>query len=166
MEVPAPNGNGNGLSHISLPTEYQRFIHLSRYARYREELGGRETWNDTVTRYLDFFEDHLSEYHPSGVKAYKKVRPELEFAILNLEVMPSMRCMMAAGKALSRDAVAGYNCSFLAVDSIRAFDETMYILMCGTGVGFSVERQEVTNLPPIAEDFLIANLSSSFLIRS
>ena len=153
MEKAASNSNGNGKHVITLPTEYQQFIHLSRYARYREDLGGRETWLDTITRYLDFFEGHLAEYYPDSVKAYNKVRPELEFSILNLEVMPSMRCMMAAGKALSRDAVAGYNCSFLSVDSIRAFDETMYILMCGTGVGFSVERQEVANLPPVAEDF-------------
>ena len=145
--------NGISKQSVALPTEYQQFIHLSRYARYREELGGRETWNDTVTRYLDFFEGHLEEYYPSGLKAYNKVRPELEFTILNLDVMPSMRCMMSAGKALRRDVVAGYNCSFLTVDSIRAFDETMYILMCGTGVGFSVERQEVANLPPVAEDF-------------
>lgn len=145
--------NGNDLSHITLPTEYQQFIHLSRYARYREDLGRRETWNDTVTRYLDFFAEHIKENYSSALNAYKRVRPELEFAILNLEVMPSMRCMMSAGKALKRDAVAGYNCSFLAVDSPRAFDETMYILMCGTGVGFSVERQEVANLPPVAEDY-------------
>jgi ribonucleoside-diphosphate reductase alpha chain len=126
---------------------------LSRYARYREELGGRETWQQTVNRYLDFFEGHLGENFPSSVKAYKKIRPELEFSILNLEIMPSMRCMMAAGKALERDHVAGYNCSFLAVDTPRAFDETMYILMCGTGVGFSVERQEIAKLPLVAEDF-------------
>lgn len=149
----ATNGSDNNLSNINLPTEYQQFIHLSRYARYREDLSGRETWNDTVTRYLDFFDEHLEENYPSALKAYKKVRSELELSILNLEVMPSMRCMMSAGKALKRDAVAGYNCSFLAVDSPRAFDETMYILMCGTGVGFSVERQEVTNLPMVAEDF-------------
>lgn len=149
----ASNGNGNGTQNITLPTEYQQFIHLSRYARYREELGGRETWQQTVNRYLDFFEGHLEENFPSSVKAYKKIRPELEFSILNLEIMPSMRCMMSAGKALERDHVAGYNCSFLAVDSPRAFDETMYILMCGTGVGFSVERQEIAKLPVIAEDF-------------
>jgi len=147
------NGNGNGTHKVTLPTQYQQFIHLSRYARYRDELGGRETWNDTISRYLDFFEGHVAENFPKGLAAYKKVRPELEFAIEHLEVMPSMRCMMSAGKALERDNVAGYNCSFLAVDSPRAFDETMYILMCGTGVGFSVERQEVTKLPVVAEDF-------------
>ena len=96
----ATNGSGNNLSNTKLPTEYQQFIHLSRYARYREDLGGRETWNDTVTRYLDFFDEHLEENYPSALKAYKKIRPELEFSILNLEVMPSMRCMMAAGPAL------------------------------------------------------------------
>lgn len=149
----ASDGNDNISHNVKLPTEYQQFIHLSRYARYREDLGGRETWLDTITRYLDFFEGHLAENYPDAVKAYNKIRPELEFSILHLEVMPSMRCLMAAGRALARDAVAGYNCSFLSVDTPRAFDETMYILMCGTGVGFSVERQEVANLPSVAEDF-------------
>ena len=153
MENGASNGNGNGSHALTLPTEYQEFIHLSRYARYREELGGRESWSDTVARYLDFFEGHIETNYPSGLKAYQKVRPELDFAIKNLEVMPSMRCMMSAGKALERDNVAGYNCSFLAVDTPRSFDETMYILMCGTGVGFSVERQEVAKLPVVADDF-------------
>lgn len=132
MEEATSNGatNGNGSQHKKLPSEYQQFIHLSRYARYREDLGRRETWYDTVNRYLDFFEGHVEENYPNGLQAYKKVRPELEFAITNLDVMPSMRCMMSAGKALERDHVAGFNCSFLAVDSPRAFDETMYILMC------------------------------------
>jgi ribonucleoside-triphosphate reductase len=138
---------------IALPTEYQRFIHLSRYARYNEEVGRRETWGETVARYFNFFEKHILENYPSGLKKYKEIRPELETAVLQLEVMPSMRCLMTAGKALERDTVAGYNCSFLAVDSPRAFDETMYILMCGTGVGFSVERQEVVKMPVVAEDF-------------
>lgn len=153
METANSGSNSNGLSNTELPTEYQQFIHLSRYARYREDLGGRETWNHTVTRYLDFFNEHLEENYPSAVKAYIKIRPKLEFSILNLEVMPSMRCMMSAGKALKRDNVAGFNCSFLSVDTPRVFDETMYILMCGCGVGFSVERQEVVNLPIVAEDF-------------
>lgn len=115
---------------IRLPTEYQSFIHLSRYARYNEELGRRETWQETIKRYFDFFDNHLSENFPSGLALYRRNRKELETAVLNLEVMPSMRCLMTAGKALERDHVAGYNCSFLAVDSPRAFDETMYILMC------------------------------------
>ena len=136
-----------------LPTEYQKFIHLSRYARYNEALGRRETWEETVARYFDFFEAHLREEFPGSDKELQKVRPELENAVLDLEIMPSMRCLMTAGKALRRDNVAGYNCSFLTVDSPRAFDEAMYILMCGTGLGFSVERQEVTKLPVIAEEF-------------
>lgn len=136
-----------------LPTEYQKFIHLSRYARYNEDKGRRETWEETVARYFDFFENHLAEEFPGSEKALKEARPELENAVLDLEVMPSMRCLMTAGKALKRDNVAGYNCSFLSVDSPSAFDETMYILMCGTGVGFSVERQEVTKLPVVAEEF-------------
>ena len=89
MKKAASNGAGdsNGNLSVSLPTEYQQFIHLSRYARYREELGGRETWGDTITRYLDFFEEHLKENYPKAVNAYNKVRPELEFAIQNLEVI-------------------------------------------------------------------------------
>jgi ribonucleoside-diphosphate reductase alpha chain len=142
-----------GDQNVSLPTEYQKFIHLSRYARYNEELGRRETWSETVARYFSFFDQHLEENYAGGLKEYRKVRPELEQAVLNLEIMPSMRCMMTAGPALKRDAVAGYNCSFLAVDSPRAFDECMYILMCGTGVGFSVERQEISKLPNVAEEF-------------
>jgi len=138
---------------VSLPTEYQKFIHLSRYARYNENVGRRETWEETVARYFNFFQEHLEEHYSAGVKDYKKIRPELEQAVLDLDIMPSMRCLMTAGPALKRDAVAGYNCSFLAVDNPRAFDETMYILMCGTGVGFSVERQEIAKLPVVAEEF-------------
>jgi len=136
-----------------LPTEYQKFIHLSRYARYNTELGRRETWEETVARYFDFFEGHLRSEYPGSEDFFKAARPELENAVLDLEIMPSMRCLMTAGKALRRDNVAGYNCSFLCVDSPRAFDETMYILMCGTGVGFSVERQEINKLPVVAEEF-------------
>ena len=95
---------------IALPTEYQRFIHLSRYARYNEEVGRRETWGETVARYFNFFENHIRDNYPSGLKKYLAVRPELETAVLQLEVMPSMRCLMTAGKALDRDTVAGYNC--------------------------------------------------------
>ncbi len=145
--------NRKGEKIVGLPSDYQKFIHLSRYARYNEELGRRETWEETVGRYFNFFHKHLEENYPNAVKDYIKVRPELELAVLNLEVMPSMRCLMTAGKALERDAVAGYNCSFLAVDNPRSFDECMYILMCGTGVGFSVERQEIAKLPVVSEEF-------------
>ena len=136
---------------MSLPTLYQSFIHTSRYARWLPEEGRRETWNETVARYFDFFESHLQEKH--GYRVSPKERKELENAVLNLEVMPSMRALMTAGEALKRDNVAGYNCSYVAVNRLRAFDEILYVLMCGTGVGFSVERREVDNLPVIAEDF-------------
>jgi ribonucleoside-diphosphate reductase alpha chain len=124
--------------------EYQQYIHLSRYARWIDEKNRRETWEETVTRYCDFFEKKYPEKFP-----YKRIFK----AIYNLEVMPSMRALMSAGKALERDHMAGYNCSFVAVDNQRVFDEIMFILMCGTGVGFSVERQFVANLPVVAEDF-------------
>lgn len=134
-----------------LPTLYQEFIHLSRYSRWLQDQRRRETWVETVTRYFDFFEEHLKER--TGYELKKSEREELELAVLNLEVMPSMRCLMTAGPALKRDEVAGYNCSFIAIDNIRAFDEILYILSCGTGVGFSVERQYVVKLPEIAEEF-------------
>ena len=136
---------------MSLPTLYQDFIHLSRYSRWLPEENRRETWEETVRRYFDFFDEHLREKH--GYQVSKKERKELEDAVLNLEIMPSMRALMTAGEALKRDNVAGYNCSFVAVNRLRAFDEILYVLMCGTGVGFSVERREVDQLPMIAEDF-------------
>ncbi len=134
-----------------LPTLYQDFIHLSRYSRWLPEENRRETWEETVSRYFDFFEDHLSTKH--DYKVSTKQRKELEEAVLNLEIMPSMRALMTAGEALKRDNVAGYNCSYVAVNRLRAFDEILYVLMCGTGVGFSVERAEVDQLPMIAEEF-------------
>tara|TARA_E500000305_G_scaffold111490_1_gene124682 strand:- start:575 stop:2521 length:1947 start_codon:yes stop_codon:yes gene_type:complete len=134
-----------------LPTLYQDFIHLSRYSRWLPEENRRETWEETVKRYFNFFDEHLREKH--GYQVSKKERKELEDAVLNLEIMPSMRALMTSGEALKRDHVAGYNCSFVAVNRLRAFDEILYVLMCGTGVGFSVERREVDQLPMIAEDF-------------
>jgi ribonucleoside-diphosphate reductase alpha chain len=111
----------------------------------------RETWHETVKRYFDFFEEHLLEQH--NYKVSKKEREELETAVSNLEIMPSMRALMTAGEALKRDNVAGYNCSFASSGRVRAFDEILYILMCGTGVGFSVERDFLNKLPTIAEEF-------------
>lgn len=134
-----------------LPSLYQEFIHLSRYSRWLPEEQRRETWEETVARYFDFFENHLKK--TTGYELKNQERKELETAILNLQVMPSMRCLMTAGPALERDCIAGYNCSFVAVDSPRAFDEILYILSCGTGVGFSVERQYVNLLPTVAESF-------------
>jgi len=138
--------------------DYQRYIHMSRYARYLPEKKRRETWEETVGRYLGFFQKHIDKKvlpnmaaglkHESGGKTIRELRE----AITNLEIMPSMRAMMSAGKALDRDNVAGFNCAYTAIDHLRCFDEIMYILMCGTGVGFSVERQEVGKLPAIAEE--------------
>lgn len=128
---------------MSLPTDYQHYIHTSRYARWMEKEGRRETWGETVNRYINFFENRVEGNMPSF---------ELKEAILNLEVMPSMRCLMTAGPALNRDNVAGYNCAYVAVDNIRVFDEIMYVLMCGTGVGFSVERQSINQLPEVPNE--------------
>ena len=134
-----------------LPTSYQEFIHLSRYSRWLPEEGRRETWDETVARYFDFFTDHVKEM--TGYDMDFKTRNELEVAVLSQQVMPSMRCLMTAGEALKRENIAGYNCSYVAVDRMQAFDEILYILMNGTGVGFSVERQFVSELPRVAEEF-------------
>ena len=134
-----------------LPTSYQEFIHLSRYSRWLPEKSRRETWDETVARYFDFFTEHLKE--TVDFTLTKSLRDELEQAVLGLRVMPSMRCVMTAGEALKRENIAGYNCSYVAVDRPQAFDEILYILMNGTGVGFSVERQYVNELPSIADEF-------------
>jgi len=135
-----------------LPTNYQQFIHLSRYARWNEDNQRRETWNETVSRYFNFFETHLKENHNLSKSEFDETRKYLEKAVLYLNIMPSMRALMSAGLALQKDNVAGFNCSYVAVDNVRAFDETLYILMCGTGVGFSVERQYINELPDLPED--------------
>lgn len=134
-----------------LPSLYQEFIHLSRYSRWLESEKRRETWEETVSRYFLFFETHLKENNNYTIS--KQLRTELQEAILNLEIMPSMRSLMTAGEALSRDNTAGYNCAYVIVNRVRAFDEILYTLMCGTGVGYSVERQYVEKLPTIAEEF-------------
>lgn len=134
---------------VSLPTLYQQFVHLSRYARYLDDKGRRETWQETVDRYVDFMIDHLGKNH--NYKPDIGLENEIRSAILNQEVMPSMRALMTAGPALARENVAGFNCSYVAIDHVRAFDEILYILMCGTGVGFSVERQEICRLPAVPD---------------
>ena len=125
--------------------KYQQFIHKSRYARWLSGEGRRETWEETVQRYVDFW--------VSRKQIDKKTATRLYEGIHSQKVMPSMRCMMTAGEALDKDNVAGFNCSYLAIDSPRSFDELMYVLMCGTGVGFSVERNFINKLPVVAESF-------------
>jgi len=133
-----------------LPTDYQTFIATSRYARWLEEENRRETWDETVGRYMSFLKKSTDKVEP-------EVWEELEEAILNLQVMPSMRALMTAGVAAERDNTCIYNCSYLPVDHIRAFDEAMFILLCGTGVGFSVERQSISKLPDIPADMQQSN---------
>ena len=133
-----------------LPTDYQNFIALSRYARWKDDEQRRETWMETVERYFDYMSKHLEEKHNYTMP--DDLRGELEVAVLDQDIMPSMRALMTAGPALDRCHVGGYNCSYVPVDSPRAFDETMYILMCGTGVGFSVERHHTEKLPVVNED--------------
>ena len=127
-----------------LPTDYQTFIATSRYARWLEEEGRRETWGETVGRYMtNIVSPWLTPTH----------QEEISSAILSLEVMPSMRSLMTAGKSSARDNTCMYNCSYLPVDDPKAFDEAMFILLCGTGVGFSVERQFITKLPEVPSLF-------------
>ena len=131
-----------------LPTDYQQFIHLSRYARWNEDEARRETWPETVDRYFEFFVPHLNA-RGAGLQV-GDISP-LRDAIHDLDVMPSMRCMMTAGPALARDHIAGYNCAYRPIDDVRAFDEILFVLMCSTGVGFSVERQYTNQLPALPE---------------
>ena len=128
-----------------LPTEYQSFIHMSRYSRWLEEEGRRESWSETVNRLISFFKKHIDNNYDGVIK--KKEWNDLEEAILSLQVMPSMRALMT----LERENIAGYNCSYIPIDSPRAFDEVLYILMNGTGVGFSVERQYADKLPTVPD---------------
>lgn len=128
---------------------YETFIAKSRYARYIDSERRRENWGETVTRYMDFMKGHLEAKHNYRMSA--DLYQELHDAINHQDAMPSMRALMTSGKALQRDNTAGYNCSYLPVDDIKSFDEAMYILLCGTGVGFSVERQYVNKLPEIPE---------------
>jgi ribonucleoside-diphosphate reductase alpha chain len=130
-----------------LPTDYQSFIHTSRYARWLDEENRRENWAETVERYVT----NLVEG-----KVDQQTTSDIQQAILGLEVMPSMRAVMTAGPALERDNTAGYNCSYLPVDDPKSFDEAMFILLCGTGVGFSVERQYISKLPEVPENLFIS----------
>jgi ribonucleoside-triphosphate reductase len=134
-----------------LPSLYQQFIHLSRYSRWLPEEQRRENWGETVDRYFNFFKEHLMEQYSFTVPP--STIQELHEAVMNLSVMPSMRCLMTAGEALKKENIAGYNCSYVAINRLGSFDEILYVLMNGTGVGFSVERQNVNKLPVIAEAF-------------
>jgi ribonucleoside-triphosphate reductase len=128
---------------------YQTYIAKSRYSRFLDDKGRREHWPETVNRYFDFMQKHLKEKHNFTMGA--DLREELQGAVERLEVMPSMRSLMTSGEALERQNVAGYNCSYLPIDDPKAFDEAMYILLCGTGVGFSVEQKYVNKLPEVPD---------------
>ena len=135
---------------MRLPTTYQEYIHLSRYARWDYDNGRRETWDETVERYFNFFSEWLEEKH--DYKLENGERTELENAVKELKVMPSMRCLMTAGPALKKENTAGYNCSYVKVDSPRSFDEILYVLMNGTGVGFSVEEEYTAQMPVVPDE--------------
>jgi ribonucleoside-triphosphate reductase len=136
---------------VELPSVYQSIIHKSRYSRFLEEENRRESWEETVGRLVNYIETKL----PKGNEdmQWDEVLEELQTSILNLEVMPSMRLLMTAGEAVERDNIAAFNCSYLAINNKRAFSEALYILMNGTGVGFSCERQEINKLPTVPENF-------------
>ena len=135
-------------------TNYEQFIFTSRYAKWREDEQRRETWVETVDRYVSFFKDHLEKY---GVKRGDEVYKTVRTAILNRDVMPSMRSLMCAGPALERENLAGFNCSGVAVNDVRAFDEALYILSCGTGLGFSVETKHTSQLPRVPETLITSD---------
>lgn len=132
-------------------SQYQEFIYKSRYSRWIDQENRRENWPETISRYMNYISNHLQSKH--GYKMPISLYRDLVNSIRELDVMPSMRALMTAGPALDRDHIAGYNCSYLPVDHPRAFDEALYILMNGTGVGFSVERNYVSQLPAISETF-------------
>ena len=136
---------------IKLPTQYQQFIHLSRYSRWSYDHKRRESWEETVDRYFNFFKEHLKDNYDYPLK--DQDISELKEAVLNLDIMPSMRCLMTAGPALKKENVAGYNCSYVHVDCLRSFDEILYVLMNGTGIGFSVERKHTEKLPALPDEF-------------
>lgn len=142
-------------SNGSIANAYQNFIHISKYARWLDDEGRRETWTETVDRYMNFMVQHLEKNYDYVPDKY--VVEEIRTNILDLNIMPSMRAMMTAGPALERENLASYNCSFVTIDSPRAFDESMYVLMNGTGLGFSVERKYLEKLPVIADDFYDSN---------
>ncbi len=133
----------------TIENPYENFIALSRYAKWVESEGRRETWGETVDRYFNFMTNHLNTNH--NYIPNEKLVAELKEFVFERNVMPSMRSVMTSGAALERDNVAGYNCAFLPIDSPRSFDETMYVLMCGTGVGFSVEYKYINKLPAVPE---------------
>lgn len=138
---------------------YQQFIGKSRYARFLNDKKRREHWNESVERYFDFIAKKLEQDH--NYKLTPELRSELESAVINLEVMPSMRAVMTAGKAAERDNTAVYNCSYMPIDDPKAFDEAMYILLCGTGVGFSVEQKYVNQLPEVPDQMFSSETTIS-----
>jgi ribonucleoside-triphosphate reductase len=155
MEVYPKFQGGRFLSILTpdgaLADPYRNFIAVSRYSRWIEEEGRRETWTETVDRYVNFMRSHMDKNYPGVVTEdeWEGVR----WAILNHKVMPSMRGLMTAGPALERENLAQFNCSFIAIDDVRAFDEALYILMNGVGLGFSVEKEYVSQLPKVADTF-------------
>jgi ribonucleoside-diphosphate reductase alpha chain len=134
---------------------YKQYIAKSRYSRYLDDKGRREHWEETVDRYFNFMEKQLKD--KQGYTLTKEMRNVLQSAVTNLDVMPSMRSIMTAGDALERQNIAGYNCSYLPIDDPKAFDEAMYILLCGTGVGFSVEQKYVKQLPEVPDQLFDSN---------
>jgi len=139
-----------------LPTPLQEYVHKSRYARWIDSENRRENWDETVQRYVNYFGNKFPEHYPTS---------EVYEAILNLRAMPSMRALMTAGPALERDPMAGYNCAFVAIDHPRAFDEILYVLMCGTGMGFSVERQFIASLPIVGAT-VVTNSEGKHMVKT
>ncbi len=146
--------DGGAAPAVYFQDDYTHYIYKSKYSRFDWEKMRREEWPETVERYVTFFQEHLKK----DIRLTPPEWDEIRQAILKFEVMPSMRCLMTAGTALARDHIAGYNCAFITVNRVAAFDEAIYVLMCGTGVGFSVERQHVNQLPTVAEEFHLSDV--------
>lgn len=138
----------------SLPTLLQQYQHKSKYSRYLDDKGRREDWEETIDRYMKFAAKHIADNYGSAIEAWKEQENRIRNAILNLHTMPSMRLLMTAGEAAKRENMAAYNCFYAAVNKKRRFSDALYILLCGTGVGFSCERQEINRLPEIPNQVL------------
>ena len=138
---------------FQFPSDFQKFIYKSRYARWIQRSHRRENWPETIDRYINFFIKHLKTNNNFDLNIFPDIKNELRDSILTLKIVPSMRALFSAGKALFRDNCSGYNCAYCSIDTIHVFSEILYILTCGTGVGFSVERQYINKLPEITDEF-------------
>lgn len=138
-----------------LETPLQQYLHKSKYSRYIDSANRRESWEETVDRYMNFANEHISQKYGQAVEAWGEVSGKIKDSILKTDTMPSMRLLMTAGEAVKKENMAAYNCFYAAVNKKRRFSDTLYILLAGTGVGFSCERQEISRLPEVPDQFTL-----------